>query len=270
MSLQKIWSYAAPFAKMAFILIVGHFLIVYLQKIVGKTLKKSKLDPSLIGFTHKSLSIILHLLVIISALTAIGVSTTGFIAAFSAVAVGVSVALKDSLCNVAGGILLLISPRFSTGDYISAGGDEGTVISVDMLHTTILTIDSKQVSIPNGVLINSHIINYSCENKRRVDIIFPISYESDIKMAKQLAMEILKNHPLTLCEPEQPFVRVKSYGDSAVNLLTRVWCKTENYWDVYYDLIENIGEAFNENGIAIPYNQLDVHIKDSEKTVPSN
>ena len=263
--LEKIWSNAVPFAKMAIILIIGHFFIVYLQKIVRKSLSKSKLDPSLIGFTHKAVSIILHLLVIISALTAIGVSTTGFIAAFSAVAVGVSVALKDSLGNVAGGILLLVSPRFSTGDYISAGGDEGTVINVDMLHTTILTIDSKQISIPNGVLINSHIINYSCENKRRVDIVFPISYESDVKMAKQLAMKVLKNHPLTLYEPEQPFVRVKSYGDSAVNLLIRVWCKTENYWDVYFDLIENIGETFNKKGISIPYNQLDVHIKENNR-----
>lgn len=265
MTLSKLWEYAAPFVKMTLILIIGHFLIVYLQKIVDRSLKKSKLDPSLIGFTHKAVSIVLHLLVIISALTAIGVSTTGLIATFSAIAVGVSVALKDSLSNVAGGILLLFSPRFSTGDYISAGGDEGNVISVDLLHTTILTLDSKQISIPNGVLINSHIINYSRENKRRVDITFPISYEADVKAAKQLAMEILKTHPLTLREPDEPFVRVQSYGDSAVNLLTRVWCKTEDYWSVYFDLIESIREIFEANGICIPYNQLDIHIKDNNE-----
>lgn len=261
----KLWGYAAPFVKMLGILLIGHFLIVYLQKAVSRSLNKSKLDESLIRFTHKAVNIVLHLLVIISALTAIGVSTTGLIATFSAVAVGVSVALKDSLSNVAGGILLLLSPRFSTGDYISAGGDEGNVISVDLLHTTIRTIDSKQISIPNGVLINSHIINYSCENKRRVDIVFPISYGADIKKAKELAIGVLKNHPLTLSEPEEPFVRVRSYGDSAVNLLTRVWCKTDDYWNVYYDLIENIREIFDENGICIPYNQLDIHIKEDKK-----
>lgn len=261
MTLTKLWGYAVPFVKMSLILIIGHFLIVYLQKIFERASEKSKLDPSLIRFTHKTINIILHLLLIISALTTIGVSTTGLVAAFSAVAVGVSVALKDSLSNVAGGILLLISPCFSTGDYISANGDEGTVISVDLLHTTILTIDNKQISIPNGALINSHIINYSHENNRRVDIIFPISYEADIKQAKQLAIDIIENHPLTLHEPEEPFARVKSYGDSAVNLLTRAWCRTENYWNVYYDLTENIREAFEENGISIPFNQLDVHIK---------
>lgn len=262
MTFAKLWGYAVPFAKMLLILVIGHIIIVYIQKLFRHSLDKSKLDPSLIRFTDKAINIILHLLLVISALTTIGVSTTGLVAAFSAVAVGVSVALKDSLSNVAGGILLLISPRFSTGDYISVSGDEGTVIGVDLLHTTILTIDNKQVSIPNGILINSHIINYSRENNRRVDLLFPISYEADINKAKQLAIDTIENHPLTLREPEEPFARVKSYGDSAVNLLTRAWCKTENYWDVYYDLTENIREAFEENGISIPFNQLDVHIKE--------
>lgn len=265
MTAEKLWIYTAPMIKMALILVIGHILIGYIQKIFGRSLGKSKIDPSLIRFIHKAVNIILHLLVIISALTAIGVSTTGLVAALSAVAVGVSVALKDSLSNVAGGILLLLSPRFSTGDYISAGGDEGKVISVDLLHTTILTIDNKQISIPNGVLINSHIINFSCENNRRVDIVFPISYKDDIKKAKQLAKQTITNHPLTLCEPEEPFVRVQSYGDSAVNLLVRVWCKTQDYWSVYFDLIEDIREAFDKNEISIPYNQLDVHIKGEDE-----
>ncbi|MEE0867959.1 MAG: mechanosensitive ion channel family protein, partial [Clostridia bacterium] len=117
-------------------------------------------------------------------------------------------------------------------------------------------------SIPNGILINSHIINYSRESNRRVDIVFPISYEADVKKAKQLAEDVIKNHPFSLREPEEPFVRVHSYGESAVNLLTRVWCKTENYWSLYFDLVENIREIFEENGISVPYNQLDVHIKE--------
>lgn len=264
MTFEKIGGYAAPYIKMLLILIIGHFIIVYLQRIVGRSLRKTKLDPSLIKFTDKAVGIFAHLIVIISALTAIGVSTTGLVATFSAAAVGVSVALKDSLSNVAGGILLLISPRFVTGDYISAGGDEGTVVSVDLLHTTILTVDKKQVSIPNGVLLNSHIVNYSRENKRRVDISFQISYESDVKIAKRLAIEVIEKHPLTLHEPDEPFVRVHSYGDSSVNLITRTWCKTEDYWNLYFDLIEDIRDVFDENGISIPYNQLDVRIKENK------
>ena len=128
----------------------------------------------------------------------------------------------------------------------------------------ILTVDKKQVSIPNGVLLNSHIVNYSRENKRRVDISFQISYESDVKIAKRLAIEVIEKHPLTLHEPDEPFVRVHSYGDSSVNLITRTWCKTEDYWNLYFDLIEDIRDVFDENGISIPYNQLDVRIKENK------
>ncbi len=258
---NSIWAILAPFAKMALILIIGHFVIVYLLKLINKGFKKSKFDESLTKFLSKAIKIVLYLMVVISALNAIGVSTSGIVAALSAGAVAVAVALKDSLSNVAGGILLLLSPRFATGDYIAAGGDEGTVLSVDLLHTTVLTFDKRQVSIPNGVLINSHITNYSREESRRVEISFPISYEADIETAKRVACEAILSHPLVLADPE-PFVRVGSYGDSSVNLVTRTWCKTEDYWTVYYDLMEQVRAAFDENGINIPYNQLDVYIKE--------
>ena len=182
------------------------------------------------------------------------------LAALSAVAVAVSVALKDSLSNVAGGILLLISPRFVSGDYILAGGDEGTVERVDLLHTTMRTIDNKVVSIPNGVLINSHITNYTRESKRRVDITFSISYEADIENVKSIIRNVLKNHPLVLNEPDEPMVRVMKYSDSAVEVITRSWCNTPDYWTVYFDLMENVRGELERNGITIPYNQIDVHV----------
>lgn len=203
----------------------------------------------------------LYIFVVVAGLNSIGVSTSGIVAALSAGAVAVAVALKDSLSNVAGGILLLLSPRFATGDYIAAGGDEGTVLTVDLLHTTVLTFDKRQVSIPNGVLINSHITNYSREESRRVEVNFPISYEADMETAKRVASETIGNHPLVLTDPE-PFVRVGGYEDSSVKLVIRVWCKTEDYWTVYYDLMEQIRVAFDKNGIEIPFNQLDVHIKE--------
>lgn len=258
---EKVWAVLAPFAKMALILVIGHFFIVYLLKIINKGFNKSKFDESLTKFLSKAIKIVLYMVLAISALNAIGVSTSGIIAAFSAGAVAVAVALKDSLSNVAGGILLLISPRFVTGDYIAADGDEGTVLTVDLLHTTILTADKRQVSIPNGVLINSHIINYSREESRRVEISFPVSYEADIETAKAVAREAILSHPLVLDDPE-PFIRVGGYEDSSVMIVTRTWCKTEDYWTVYYDLLEQIRAAFDENGINIPYNQLDVCIKE--------
>ncbi len=260
---ENIISLLRPLGRMALILLIGHIAIKYVMKIVNRAFKKSKLDPSLANYCSKVINAVLYTFVILAAFDAVGVSTSGIVAASSAAVVAIGVALKDSLSNVAGGVLLLFSPRFSTGDYISAGGDEGTVISVELLHTTLQTSDSKQISIPNGVLVNSHITNYSIEKKRRVDILFPVSYEADVNKAKQLALDTLKKHPLVFNEKDaEPFVRVRSYSENGVNLTIRAWCLNENYWDVYYDVIEELREVFNNNGIAIPHNQLDVHIVD--------
>ncbi|MGM9601305.1 MAG: mechanosensitive ion channel family protein [Faecousia sp.] len=257
----KVWALLHPFVNMALILLVGHFAIKYAMKFINRGFGKSKLDPSLVKYCSKVVTILLYIFIILAALDAVGVSTGGVIAAMSAGVVAVGVALRDSLSNVAGGVWLLFSPRFSTGDYIAAGGDEGTVISVDLLHTTLQTFDGKQVSIPNGALVNSHITNYSIENKRRVDILFPIAYEADVNQAKQLAMDTVSGHPLVVSEEKSPFVRVASYGESSVNLTVRAWCKTEDYWTVFFDLTEQIREVFEKNNITIPYNQLEVRIK---------
>ena len=251
---------AFPLIKMLLILLIGHFAVKLITRIVRKALSGGKLDASLIKFLSKAVSITLHVIVVLSALTAIGVSTTGMLAATSAVAVAVGVGLKDSLANIAGGILLLLSPRFSTGDFISTEGDSGNVVSVDLLHTTINTVDNKQISIPNGVLINSHITNYSKQDKRQVEITFQISYDSDVNKAKEIITDNIIKHSMSITEPDKPLVRVKNYSSSSVDILTRVWCKTPDYWDLYFDLMEQIRDDFDKNGIKIPYNQLDVHI----------
>lgn len=261
---ENIWNMSKPFLRMVLIILIGHFIIVYLVKMLRKMLEKSKTDVSLAGFLVKAVNITLHILVVLTALNAIGVSTTGILAALSAAVVAVAVALKDSLGNVAGGILLLISPSFSSGDYIAVGGDEGTVLRVDLLHTTLRTVDNKIVSIPNGVLINSHITNYTRESERRVDITFSVSYETDAEKAKELIRDTILKHPLVLSEPDAPMVRVMKYSESSVDIVTRSWCNTSDYWTVYFDLMESVRDVLGQNGIDIPYNQLDVHIIDNE------
>lgn len=266
LTLTTLWAVVAPFVKMAAILLIGHYLIVYLLRIADSGFKKANLDPSLSKFLHKAIDIVLHIFVILSALSAIGVSTTGLLAAMSAAAVAVGVALKDSLSNVAGGILLLIAPRFSTGDYIEAGGDGGVVLNVDLLHTLIRTADNRQVSIPNGVLVNSHITNYSREKHRRIELKFPIPYEADVEEAKRIALETIESHPLVLREPDVPFARVGGYQESSVTLTSRCWCATENYWTVYFDLMEQVRAELQAGGIRMPFNQLDIHIKEDVKS----
>jgi len=262
-SWAAIWVFLAPIIKMLLILVVGHLLIRIILKIVKDSLEKSKLDKALDKFIAKVLNVVLHVLVIISALSAIGVSTTGAVAALSAAAAAVALALKDSLNNVAGGVLLLIAPRFKTGDYIAAGGDEGVVLDVDLLHTLIRSVDGRQISIPNGALLNSHITNYSREPQRRVDITFQIAYDSDTEKAKSIILDKVSQHPLALTDTNAPFVRVHSYGESAVNIVSRTWCNNSDYWTVFFDLIEQVRAEFDKNNISIPFNQLDVHIKNN-------
>lgn len=256
-----VWAVLAPVVKAAVILLVGHIIILAVRKLLDRSFAKTKLDPSLIHFLTRASVIVLYVILGIMVLTALGVSTTGVVAALSASAVAVSLALKDSLSNVAGGILLLVSPRFLTGDYIAAGGDEGTVLDVDLLHTTLRTPDSRQVSIPNGVLINHHITNYSRQSHRRVDITFSIAYESNADLAKKLILETINAHELVCSDVGEPFVRIREFAESSVNIVSRCWCKNTDYWTVYFDLMEQVRAAFDANGISIPYNQLDVHVK---------
>ena len=264
MDYEKILSVSMPFIKAGLILLVGHIIIVYIVKLIKRGFWKSSMDESLAKFLAKAINITLHSLICLSAISSLGISTTGLVAALSAGVVAVGVALKDSLGNIAGGILLLISPRFVTGDYIETENDGGTVISVDLLHTTIRTPDNKQVSIPNGVLINSHITNYSREQNRRVDITVPIPYEADIEAAKQIIKQTVSKHSLILVGFEEPLVRVSGYGDSAVNVIARGWCKTADYWTVYFDLTEQIRANLKEHGMDIPYNKLDITVNKAE------
>lgn len=263
--LLKAWTITKPYIGTLIMLVVGHFAIVYIVYLLKKILARSPLDASLAKFIRKTVNISLHVILLLMVLSSLGISTTGLLAAVSAVAVGVGVALKDSLSNIAGGILLLVSPRFVTGDYIESEGDGGTVLNVDLLHTTVRTPDGRQVSIPNGVLINSHIVNYSREKYRRVELNFSVPYSADVEVAKELALQTVINHPLVEKEePDKPFVRVGGYEEGAVRITIRAWCESQNYFTAYFDLLESIRLVFQENGIEIPFKQLDVHIHECE------
>ena len=248
------------------IVLVGWIAVGIITKILRNALTraKAKLDISLINFFVTAANICLKLLIVLSALNNLGISTTGLIAAFSAAAVAISLALKDSLGNIASGIIILISRPFSTGDLIDAGGSLGTVARIDMIHTTLRTPDNRLIVIPNGQLMNMTITDYSKEPTRRLDLTFGISYDNDPEKAKAIIMDTVKAHPMSLNEPE-PFVRVSEHADSAVIITLRVWCKTENYWTLHFDLLEQVRTAFDKNGISIPYNQLDVHVVNNEK-----
>ena len=245
----------------AIIIVIGFFVAKIIKKIVRKYVENSKLDDSLEVFIINAIDICIKIVVVLAAISNLGVSITGLVAIFSAAAVAVSLALKDSLGNIAAGIVMLLSQPFSTGDFIEVEGivSGGTVLKIDIVHTTLLTPDCRRIVIPNGQLVNKTITDFSKEKKRRMDLKFNISYNADFEKAKAIIKEVAMAHPMTINKPE-PFVRVCEHGDSAVVIALRVWCKADNYWNLHFDLLEQVKSELDKNNIEIPYNQLDVHI----------
>ncbi len=244
----------------AVVFVVGLVVLMVISKIIKKTLSKTKLDISLQSFFVKTFNIVCIVLILICALATAGISTTGLIAGFSAAGAAVALALKDSLANIAGGIVLLITHPFVTGDFIEMGDKSGTVQQIDIIQTTLLTPDNRTVVIPNGVLSSDNVINYTKEETRRVDLTIPISYESDVELARKSIEKAASRESRILSEKDPVFVKVAQYSDSSIELAVRVWCKTEHYWDVYFSVNEKINEAFKEDGVIIPYQRVDVHM----------
>lgn len=241
------------------ILILGWIIAGIIKKVMVKALKKAKLDESFKKFLVKAVNIVFKTFVVLSAVSNLGISTTGLVAALSAAAVAISLALKDSLGNIAGGILMMITRPFSTGDFITVDGESGTVLNIDLIHTVLRTPDHRQVVIPNGQLVNKTVTDYSREEIRRVDVAFAISYESDVEVAKALIMDVIDSCEQALMDPK-PFARVTEYCDSSVTVTARVWCASADYWEVKFRLLEEVRALFKVNNIEIPYNKLDVHI----------
>lgn len=240
-------------------LIVGWRIVKFIKKWIATTPKLDKIDTSLRTFLNSFSSIVLYAVLIITVAMILGIPATSFITILASCGVAIGLALQGSLSNFAGGIMILLFKPFKVGDYIEASGESGTVVEISVVYTVILTTDNKRITIPNGTLTNSVIENYSAEEFRRVDLTFTTAYNSDNNKVKSVIMDVVTSHPLALKEPE-PFVRMSAHGESAVVYTVRVWCKNENYWDVNFDILENVKEAFDKNGIEIPYPQMDVHI----------
>ncbi|MGN0599315.1 MAG: mechanosensitive ion channel family protein [Oscillospiraceae bacterium] len=236
------------------------------MKILSKGLERSKIDTTVHGFLKSLVKVVLLCITIIIVLTILRVPMTSIIAVVGSAGIAIGLALQSSLSNIAGGVIVLVEKNFRVGDYISINGTEGTVNEISVFATNIISYDNKSVFIPNGIVSNATIINYTREKTRRVDHVMSISYNNDTKKAIAVITEVLKNNNKVLSAPE-PFVKVCAFGASSIDISVRAWVNTPYYWDVYYELLEEIKTAFDENGIIIPYNQLDVHMINSENTL---
>lgn len=240
------------------IFIIGKFIIKNILSLVHRILYKKKIDPMVHSFAVSCLRALAYVILVIITASVVGIQMTSLVAVLGAATFAVGLALQGSLSNFAGGVLILIFKPFEIGHFIEAAGYTGTVEGIQIFYTILNTPDNKRIIIPNGELSNNSMVNYSKNDKRRVDIDFGIGYGCDFKKAIDILKEIAESHEKIIKEvPIQ--IRVKELADSSVNITYRVWCKTSDYWDVYFDSMEKAKEVFDRENIEIPFPQMDVH-----------
>lgn len=245
------------------ILVIGNLLIKLLLKFFPNGKKFDKMDRTVRVFLHHLIKIALNILLVVSIVAIIGVPMASVITVIASAGAAIALALQGSLSNLAGGFMLLLFRPFRIDDFIETQGVSGIVIDVGFFYTTIRTGDNKHIMLPNGGLTNSTVINYSREENRRVDIDFSIAYESDCDKAIKIINDVITSHELVLKDPAH-FVRMTEMTDSAVKITARAWCKNSDYWTVKFDIGDKVKASFAQNGISIPYQQMDIHIKDNK------
>jgi len=242
------------------VIIVSFRLSTIIVNSIRKGKKFSKIDKNVQGFSMSFLSILIKAIGLLIAASLVGIPTTSLITVVGSAGVAIGLALQGGLSNIAGGIMILLFKPFSVGDYVDTYGGSGTVRKIELFYTQIVTPDNKKIMLPNGDLSNNPITNYSSMKTRRVDLKISVAYDSNIEKVKSIIEKVIKVNELVLQE-EEVLIRVREHAASALTFDVRVWASQENYWTVYYDLMEDIKEAFDKNKIEIPYNQLDVKIK---------
>ena len=240
------------------IFIIGKFLVGAVVNLVKKLMVKARVDAILVNFIGSIVKTVLLLFVLIAALDQLGVNTTSLIALIGAAGLAIGLALQGTLQNLASGVMLIIFRPFKDGDFVEAAGVSGVVEQIGIFTTTMRTGDNREIIVPNGEVFGGTITNYSKRTTRRVDMVFGIGYDDDIKKAKEIMCRILDEDDRIFKDPA-PLVAVAELADSSVNFNVRPWCKTSDYWDVYFDTHEKIKLTFDDEGISIPYPQMDVH-----------
>lgn len=258
--MEQVWKYVPNIVETLAILVVGWWIISILKKGLKRGLKKTKLDPAAHKMIVQIAVILLRIILFIMVLGQLGVNTTSVITMIGAAGLAVSLALQSSLSNLAGGVLILVSHPFGKGDYIEANGVSGTVDNISLWNTRLFTPDNKSIYIPNGELSGAKVTNYSSQATRRLDIVVPIGYNDDVVLVKDVIKNILNENVLAMKDPE-PVIGVANFGASAIDMVVKVWVGTDDYWPLHYQLHESIKKAFDDKGITIPYQQMDIHVK---------
>lgn len=241
------------------LLVACTVVIKVLMKLIGRTMERAGLDRGVRTFLHSGMEVILWLVAICVLLGYLGVPMTSLVAVLGVLGLAISLAVQGTLSNLAGGIMLLTARPFSAGDFVEAGGVSGTVNEIGLVYTKLNTVDNKTIFVPNGEISGKTIVNYTAADKRQLELKFAVSYDAPQETVKRCIAKVVGEHSLTLPTPE-PLIRVSAYQASSVEYVLRVWCATKDYWNIHYDLLEQVKGAFDAAGVEMTYDHLNVHL----------
>ena len=256
---SKTWNAVLPFVQAIILIVIGWLVTKIVKKWLKKILEKTKMEMMLHDFIMHTIEIVLWVIIIIAALGKLGIDSSSIITIVAACGAAVALALQGFLSNLASGIVILVSHPFRTNDYIVSAGVEGTVTSIDLLHTTVITADKKTVTIPNSALTGNSVTNLTTAGIRRIDIRVGVDYSTDVNLARKALVDMVNADSRTLQTPKAE-CDVSDYADSAITLFLRFWVNTADYWGAYFNAYNSIQSAFAKAGIEVPFPQLDVHL----------
>lgn len=237
---------------------IGCFIIKQINRLVAKILEKRKVEPSVQTFLKSLVKILLNMILAFAVISKLGVETSSFAALMASAGVAIGMALSGNLSNFAGGLIILVFKPFKVGDYIEGPDVNGTVKEIQIFHTILSTLDNRMIYVPNGILNNNAITNYSKQETRRVDWVFGVEYGEEIGKVRAVIQRIIKNDPRILDTPA-PLIALSTLNASSVDITVRVWVKASDYWSVLFDINEIVYDTFNKEGINFPFPQLTVH-----------
>jgi small conductance mechanosensitive channel len=252
-------TYSVKIIAAVLIFVIGKWLAGKISRIMTKLFEKNGVEITLVRFLESIIYYSLMILVLIAVAGQLGINTTSFLTIVGAAGLAVGLALKDSLSNFASGVMLIVFHPFRVGDFVTAGGVMGTVADVSLFNTTLNTPDNQREIVPNASITSNVITNVTANDTRRIDLVIGIGYDDDIKKTKEVLARIIKEEERVLESPATN-IAVSELADSSVNFVVRPWVKTDDYWNVYFDLMEKIKLTFDKEGISIPYPQTDVHV----------
>lgn len=240
------------------------FLIKLLLKGIAKSRLFTKMETTVSHFLQSFIKIILYVVMVVAIIGIMGVPMASVITVIASAGVAIGLALQGSLSNFAGGIMLLLFHPFRIGNFIEVAGHSGTVKDIGIFYTVLTTTDNREITIPNGTVMDSSIINVSVNDTRRVEWKFSVAYGNSPDRIKEILLDEIKKHELVLTDKE-PFCRLTAQAESSLDFTLRAWCKKDDYWQLHFDILESVNNRFVEEGIEVPFNQLDVHVIDPQK-----